>query len=115
LNFEEHAASFRAAAIAHCNSTATGDHKRANAEFDRMIVALKNLRQASDRGRSILTRMLSDTELSVRSCAATYLLPLDEVSAIPVLEEAAQRSDPLNGMTAIVVLREWRCGRLKIP
>lgn len=106
---------FRRAAIVHGEGTETGDYEKSNKAYDRTVALVKEMRLLSDRGRALLTSLLSDSDAAVRSSAACYLLPLDERMAIPVLEEVARSTLPLVGFSAEMVLREWRAGRLKIP
>ena len=46
-------------ATEHGRCTETGDYKRGNAAYDRMIAALKELRGQADRGESVLVELLN--------------------------------------------------------
>jgi len=105
----------RRAAIVHGEETETGDNEKSNEVYDREIALVKEMRHLSDRGRALLSSLLSDSDAAVRSSAACYLLPLDERMAIPILEDVAKSTLPLVGLSAEMVLLEWRAGRLKIP
>ncbi|MCE9522810.1 MAG: DUF2019 domain-containing protein [Alphaproteobacteria bacterium] len=106
---------FRIAAAAHGAGKILGDVEATNDAFDQKIAVVRQLRHLPDKGRQVLTELLSDTGPAVRSSAATYLLPLDENLALPVLEEVCKSPEPFIGLTAEMVLREWRAGRLEIP
>jgi hypothetical protein len=106
---------FRRAAIAHGEGTESGDYEKTNEAYDRTIALVKEMRFLPDRGRALLTSLLSDSDAAVRSSAACYLLPLDESMAIPVLTEVATSRLPLVGFSAEMILRVWRAGQLKIP
>jgi uncharacterized protein DUF2019 len=104
-----------AAAAEHGRCTESGDYKRGNAAFDRMQVALAELRGRADRGESILKELLNHPNGWVRLDAATDLLPLRTELASSILENLA--SDPQSQLEfmAKMVLREWRAGRLNVP
>jgi hypothetical protein len=91
-----------------------GDHKKCNAAYDTKMRALAKLREAHDRGRSSLTRLLDHEDPHVRCSAATHLLPLDEDAATRALE-ALTSEPPFVGFNARMVLQEWKAGRLKVP
>jgi hypothetical protein len=106
---------FRRVAIVHGEGTETGDNQKSNEAYDREVALVKEMRLLSDRGRALLSSLLSDSDAAVRSSAASCLLPLDESTTIPILEHVARSTLPLVGPSAEMVLREWRSGRLKIP
>ncbi len=105
---------FKEAATSHGEKTSAGDYKKTNKAYDRMIAAVRAMRQLPDRGQAILESLLTDPDASVRSGAACYLLPLNERAAIPILEEVANSKNPLISLDAEMVLKEWRAGRLKL-
>ena len=76
-------------AAEHGRCTESGDFKRGNAAFDRMIAALAELRRRPDRGESVLIELLSHPNGWVRLDAATALLPLRPDVASTVLEDLA--------------------------
>jgi len=100
---------YREAAIAHGAATESGDHKQANAVYDRLIEALEELRAIPD-GLRALESMLQDQNSSVRSWAASHLLPTRSDAAIEVLEQVS-REPGLVAFSAHMVLKEWRAGR----
>ena len=103
------------AAGEHGHCTETGDYKRGNAAFDRMIAALAELRERVDQGESVLIELLSHPNGWVRSHAATHLLPRRPDLAIRVLEELAAGPQGQLEFNATMVLREWRLKRINIP
>lgn len=103
------------AASEHGHCTDSGDFRKGNAAYDRMIAALKQLRRQSDRGESVLMELLNHPNGWVRLGAATHLLPLQAELAGAVLENLASGPQSQLEFCASMVLREWRAGKLKIP
>ena len=104
-----------AEATEHGRCTESGDYKRGNAAYDRMIVALGELRSCHDRGESVLIDLLTHPNGWVRLGAATHLLPLRVDLASQVLEDLASGPQSQLEFNAMMVLREWRAGRLNVP
>jgi hypothetical protein len=104
-----------AEAAEHGRCTESGDYKRGNAAFDRMNVALAELRGRADRGESILMELLNHPNGWVRLDAATDLLPLRAELASTILENLASGPQSQLEFMAKMVLREWRAGRLNVP
>ena len=103
-----------AEAAEHGRCTESGDYKRGNAAFDRMIAALAELREYADRGESVLTELLNHPNGWVRLGAATHLLPLRAELASTILENLASGPQSQLEFNAKMVLREWRAGRLNV-
>lgn len=108
-------AAFREASATHGAGMLEGNASKTNRAFKKKIEALKRLRLAPDQGREALHDLLADADRSVRISAATYLLPLDADTAIAVLEREANGDRSMLRLSAEMVLREWRAGRLKLP
>ena len=104
-----------AQAAEHGRCTENGDYKRGNAAYDRMIAALAELRERSDRGESILIELLNHPNGWVRLEAATHLLPLRTELASTILENLASGPQSQLEFIAKMVLQEWRAGRLNVP
>ena len=104
-----------AEAAEHGRCTESGDYKRGNVAYDRMIAALAQLRGRADRGESVLMELLNHPNGWVRLDAATHLLPLRAELASKVLEELASGPQSQVEFDAVMVLREWRAGRLNVP
>ena len=104
-----------AAAAEHGRCTESGDYKKGNAAFDRMIAALADLRGRADRGELILIELLDHPNEWVRLVAATDLLPLRPELASTVLDNLASGPQGHLEFDAKMVLREWRAGRLNVP
>jgi Domain of unknown function (DUF2019) len=102
-------------AAEHGRCTESGDFKRGNVAFDRMEAALGKLRQHSDGGESVLKELLSHPNGWVKLSAATDLLPSQPELASAVLENLAAGPKSQLEFNAMMVLREWRAGRLKVP
>lgn len=102
-------------ATEHGRCTESGDYKRGNAAFDRMLATLAELRGHEDRGESVLIDLLNHPNGWVRLNAATHLLPLQVDLASQVLEDLASGPQSQVEFGAMMVLREWRAGRLNVP
>lgn len=100
------------AAIDHGRATMSGDPDACNVAHDRIMGALAVLRKLPDRGEAPLVKLASHTDESVRTWAATHLLPLNEPLACNVLEDVATGAS-IVAFGARVVLREWRSGHLR--
>ena len=101
-------------AAEHGRCTESGDYKNGNAAFDRMTAAVAELRERADRGESVLTDLLNHPNEWVRLSAATNLLPLRADLASRVLEDLAAGPQSHVEFDAMMVLREWRAGRLNM-
>ncbi|HTG25013.1 MAG TPA: DUF2019 domain-containing protein [Reyranella sp.] len=104
-----------AEATEHGRCTESGDYKRGNSAYDRMIAALAELRGHADRGEAVLTKLLNHPNEWVRLDAATHLLPLRAELASANLENLASGPQSQLEFVAKMVLREWRAGRLNVP
>lgn len=104
-----------AEATEHGRCTDSGDYKRGNAAYDRMKAALSELRGRADRGESVLIALLDHPNGWVRLDAATHLLPLRAELAIQALEALASGPQSQVEFGAMMVLQEWRAGRLNVP
>ena len=99
----------------HGRCTESGDYKRGNAAYDRMIAALAELRERADRGESVLIELLDHPDGWVRLDAAIHLLPLRAELASTILEDLASGPQSQLEFNAKMGLREWRAGRLNVP
>jgi hypothetical protein len=106
---------YLAAAAEHGRCTESGDYKKGNAAYDRMIAALAELRERSDRGESILIELLNHPNGWVRLDAAIHLLPLRAELASTTLENLASGPQSQLEFIAKMGLREWRAGKLNVP
>jgi hypothetical protein len=104
-----------AEAADHGRCTESGDYKRGNAAYDRMIAALAELRGHADQGEAVLTKLLNYPNEWVRLGAATHLLPLRAELASATLENLASGPQSQLEFIAEMVLREWRAVRLNVP
>jgi hypothetical protein len=83
-------------------------------EYDKIVGALRALRQSPDQGESFLLTCLSDPDPSVVTWAALYLLPYREHEAVQALSRVAHGDAGLVGLGAETTLAEWRAGRLTV-
>ena len=65
---------YLAAAEEHFLSVEAGNHRRANAAYDRAENAFRNLSAAGSQGRELLLAALTHPSMRVRSWVASHLL-----------------------------------------
>lgn len=90
-----------------------GGVRATNAAYANTVAALKALRSRPDRGERFLVGCLADSNPSVATADASYLLPDREAEAVEALQRVALGKD-LIAFGAEMVLKEWRAGRLKV-
>lgn len=103
---------FRLAAAVQVAATESGDYKKGNKAFDRIIQILKYLKRLGKINE--LEALLSDSNVGVRMFAAYGLLPKSPKIAVPVLKEISQRED-IHSLTAKTTLEQWEQGTLIYP
>lgn len=103
---------FRMAAITQVVATESGDYKKGNNAFDRIIQILKYLKELGKMKE--LEALLSDSNIGVRMFAAYGLLPTSPKIAVPVLKEISQRED-IHSLTAKATLEQWEQDTLIYP
>jgi len=74
---------------------------------------LAKIKQFPDRGERFLRSLLDHDNDSVKGWAATYLLPLNQETATPVLEKLMSAGG-LESLSAKMVLKLWRAGTLEL-
>jgi hypothetical protein len=111
---EELVAEYRHSAIEHGAATAVGDHRKTNRHHDRLMAAVRGLREQGGTGTGALLPLLDDEDRSVRCWAATHCLRIDEDRARGTLEQLAAQPG-IFAFNAQVVLSEWEKGTLDIP
>ena len=103
---------FRMAAATQVAATESGDYKKANKAFDRIIQILKYLKVLGKMNE--LEVLLSDSNVGVRMFAAYGLLPTSPKIAVPVLKEISHRED-IHSLTAKATLEQWEQDTLIYP
>lgn len=103
---------FRLAATTQVVATESGDYKKGNNAFDRIIQILKYLKGLGKMNE--LEVLLSDSNVGVRMFAAYGLLPTSPKIAVPVLKEISQRED-IHSLTAKATLEQWEQDTLIYP
>jgi hypothetical protein len=101
-----------AAAVAHMEATAAGNHVAANAAHRRLMSALKRLKESGSQGRAALVNALDHPIPSVRMWAASHILETHPDVAIPVLQALMGESDSIVAFNAQMVLEEFNKGRM---
>jgi hypothetical protein len=105
---------FISAAADHGRFTESGDFKKCNKAYDRIIEAIHKFKESPDCGEGVLVHLLDYPDDSVKSWAAVCLLRLRPDEAMKILEDVAGRSG-LVAFSAEMTLKEWQAGRLKLP
>ena len=106
---------YREAAIDHGLATNSGDHKRANAAYKKLILALREIRQRGDEAIKEFMNLLEDCDLSVRLWAATHALEFKHGVAERTLKMIASGPSSLQEFSARLVLDEWKSGGMVFP
>lgn len=102
---------FEKAAINHALATEQGNHKVANKNYDLIVKSVAFLKKHNALGE--LYELLSHNSPYVQVAAATFLLSTHEIESTNILSEIANTKGIL-GLTAELVLSEWRKGHLKL-
>ncbi len=89
------------------------DPSGANHMFDQVHATAKTL-SATEDGQAAISSLLTDDDVAVRLCAATYSLRWNEGPARTVLEDIRDNDQSLHSMTARYTLKEWDAGRLSL-
>lgn len=111
-NISKALTAFRLAATTQVVATESGDYKKGNNVFDRIIQILKYLNRLGKTNE--LEALLSDSNVGVRMFAAYGLLPTYPKIAVPILKEISQRED-IHSLTAKATLEQWGQGTLIYP
>lgn len=96
-------------------ATERADPKAANAAYRQMVRLYRELRSRGLSAQRELLSLLHDENANVRASAAYFALEFDPQSAEPVLERIDREERNLCGLTAQMVLKQWRKGELKFP
>ena len=103
---------FRMAAAIQVAATESGDYKKGNNAFDRIIQILKYLKELGKLNE--LEALLPDSNIGVRMFAAYGLLSTSPKIAVPVLKEISQRED-IHSLTAKATLEQLEQDTLIYP
>ncbi|MFB1483776.1 DUF2019 domain-containing protein [Corallococcus sp. RDP092CA] len=106
-------AAYVKAAELHWQATVKGAHKSANAQYERLSAARRELRDRGEDGRSALTELLQHSNSNVRLWAASHVLEFAPALAEAELERLAQGPAGAMRLDAEMTLSEWRAGNLK--
>ncbi|MFY2556407.1 DUF2019 domain-containing protein [Corallococcus terminator] len=113
LSLQELASMYEEAAAAHGQSSESGDHRKANAQFRRIDAVWKELRTRGSEGPGALSNLMDHANLHVRGWAASHALESAPRAAESVLEMIANGPPGIARFNAEMTLREWRAGNLK--
>lgn len=101
---------FEKAAIKQSEAIDKGNSKVANYNYDIMVEVAKFLR--ANKSLKELSVFYEHPNISVRSFAAAYLLPIDEENSIRVLDEIVKMK-VLGSFDAKMTIQEWKNGNLR--
>lgn len=108
-NIDEALSLFEKAAIEQGEAIKLGKHKKANRNYDKMKNVVIYLRNNESLNR--LSIFYVHPNVSVRTWAASYLLPLYEKESIRVLKEIV-KMNILGSLDAEMTIKEWKKGNL---
>ena len=109
-NLKEALEIFEDAAIKQSDAiTQKGSSKIANRNYDKILAVAQYLRE--NKLLPELSVFYTHPNLSVRSWAAAYLLPVYEEKSIKILEEIA-KIEGFGALDAEILIKEWRNGNL---
>lgn len=109
-NLKEALKFFEDAAIKYGEAIRNGKSKIANRNFDILADIAKYLRKNNSLYE--LSIFYTHPDISLRSWAATYLLPVYEKESIKVLKEIA-KMDGIESFNAEMTIKEWKNGNLR--
>ncbi|WP_375754550.1 DUF2019 domain-containing protein [Corallococcus exercitus] len=112
-SIHELVAAFAKAAELHGQASIEGAHRAANAQYDKLNAAGRELRTRGEDGRSALTGLLQDSNPRVRLWAASHALEFAPVLAEAERERLSQGPAGVVRLDAEMTLSEWRSGNLK--
>lgn len=110
-NLKEALEIFEDAAIKQADAiTQKGSSKIANRNYDKILSVAQYLRE--NKLLPELSVFYTHPNLSVRSWAAAYLLPVYEEESIKILEEIA-KFEGFGALDADILIKEWKKGKLR--
>ncbi len=112
-NISEALTDFRLAAATQVVATESGDYKKGNNAFDRIIQILKYLKGLGKTNE--LEALLSDSNVGVRMfCCLWLTADIYPKIAVPILKEISLRED-ISSLTAKTTLEQWEQNTLIYP
>ena len=111
--YSEIANDFEKSALEYGRLLDAGNSRAANTYHDGIMSALSHMKTLSDHGEDILIDLQQHSNESVRSWAATYLLPLREEIALQTLRDLSSKTGRV-AHSAEMVLKLWQLGKLKL-
>jgi len=106
---------FRAVASGRGAALEKADPKTANRLYRQMAKLYAEIKHRGTQAQRQILPLLDDEDASVRASAATYALEFDARAAEPVLEKIDREERNLCGLTAQMVLKQWKAGKLRFP
>ncbi len=103
---------FASVAEAYGLATESGDARRTNRLYDKLVRIAQGLRETKE-GRDALLSLVSHPVKWVRLGAAALCLPFGGQKAVLALEELSLEPGFL-GLDVEMTLQEWKAGRLKL-
>ncbi len=112
---EDLVAMYAKAAFEHGLASEVGNYRKANASYDLISAAFRELRRRGAGALELLLPLLADERISVRVWAGAHALQFSPEQGTSVLEEIAKGPNGLHGFNAEMTLKEWRKGNLSFP
>lgn len=111
LSLDELREMFKEASTTHGETTLSGDYKVGNRAFALIERVYKELARR-DCLQIALKPLLFDQNVSVKTWAASRMLPIDTDVAVRVLKEVAAEDNGILSFNARMVLEQWEKGEL---
>ncbi len=108
---DELLALFEKHAMNHGEAMASGNSRKANYSHDKILEAVHYLKKKNK--LEALVVFYNHSNMSVRSWAACFLLPMYEKKSLKILKEIAGMNIPSVSFDAKMVIQEWKNGHLK--
>ncbi|HEY2853608.1 MAG TPA: DUF2019 domain-containing protein [Gemmatimonadaceae bacterium] len=108
-------AEYEAGAELHGRGTHEGDHKLANAGYEKLASAYRQLRERGLEAQMALLPLLSHADPAVRAWVAAHALEFAPTRGEAVLQQIMSGPPSPERLSAQMTLREWKKGTLQFP
>lgn len=102
-------------AVKHGRASQVGRHEDANAAYEVLARAYRELRRRGPQAQDLLRPLLAHPDPFVRAWAGAHALEFAPEEGEATLRALADTDPGLAGFDAKITLDEWRAGRLHLP
>jgi hypothetical protein len=110
---EELTSEYAEYASQHGEGTEQGDYKKVNKAHDKLIKIYHQIKERGALDNPMFKELLLSSDPGVRCWAASHILIISPKEAENVLIELGKVPNSLIAFSAIMILKEWKNGRLK--